>query len=65
MKFAFRISGAYNFEILVDDSNTGNLSSITFRIECLFAFQSDIVTSVWKIYEREGRKYYFVNSIFL
>ena len=31
--------GAYNFEILVEDSNTGNPSSITVRIECLFAFQ--------------------------
>ena len=35
----FRISGDINFEILVEDSDTGGPSLITVRIECLFAFQ--------------------------
>ena len=34
-----RISGDINFEILVEDSDTGGPSLITVRIECLFAFQ--------------------------
>ena len=35
----FRISWDMKFEILVEDSNTGGLSSITVRMEYLFAFQ--------------------------
>ena len=31
--------GAYNFEILVEDSDTGGPSPVTVRIEYLFAFQ--------------------------
>ena len=40
MKFAFRIKNrGIKFEILVEDTDTGSPSSITARIECLFACQ--------------------------
>ena len=43
-----------NFEILVEDSDTGGPSSITVRMEYLFCFwNSDIVNFVCKIDERE------------
>ena len=44
---------AWNFEILVEDSDTGGLSSTPVRIEWLFAFQFWNVNFVWKTAERE------------
>ena len=38
-KFVFRSSGDSNFVILIEDSDTGGQSSITFRIEYLLVFQ--------------------------
>ena len=38
-KFVFRSSDDLNFVILVEDSNTGDPSSITVRMEYLFVFQ--------------------------
>ena len=54
MKFVFRISGAWNFEILVEDSDIGGPSLIAVRIECLFLFQFWYVNSEWKTGDREG-----------
>ena len=42
-------AGAWNFEILVEDSDTGGPSSIAVRIECLrLSFQFQYVNFVWK-----------------
>ena len=45
---------AYSFKILVDDSDTGSLGSITVRKEYLFAFQFWYVSYVWKTNEGEA-----------
>ena len=39
MKFELIISWSYNFEIPVQDSDTGNLSPVTVRMEYLIDFQ--------------------------
>ena len=50
MKFVFRISGAWNFDILIHDSDTGSPSSVDVRIESLITilFQFQYVNFVWK-----------------
>ena len=49
--------GAWNFEVLVEDSNTGGSSSIAVWIESYlqFSFQFRYVNSVWKTM-RGGRE---------
>ena len=43
------------FEILVQDPDNGDSSSIAFRVKYLFVFYSDIVNFVWKTYEGETK----------
>ena len=50
---------ASNFEILIENPDTGDLSSITVRKECLFACQ------FWYWGWEVGRKHYFVNFCFV
>ena len=61
MKFFFRISGRIKFWDPVEDSDTREPSSVTFRMEYLFVFQfwynELCVENQW----RGGKKYYFVN----
>ena len=53
--------GTRNFDILVEDFNTGGSSSLTVRMEYLIAFQfwyyKDCVENRWD----DGRKHSFVN----
>ena len=55
--------GAWNFVVLVEDSDTRGSSSITMRMEYLFAFQiwcsEPCVENRWG----GGRKHYFVNFL--
>ena len=46
--------GAWNIEILVEDSDTGGPSSIAVWIECLFSFQFCYVNFMWKTNEGEA-----------
>ena len=55
MKFVFRISGAWNFEILVADSNTGDPSSIVVRIESLFTIFFPIPICELRLENNEGK----------
>ena len=57
--------GARNFEILVEDSDNGGTSSITIRIECLFAFQFWYCELCVKNQWQGGRKPYFANFCFV
>ena len=54
--------GASNFEILVEDSDTGRPSSITVRILICFS-NSDIVKFVWKADEREEESIVLLNFV--
>ena len=46
--------GAWNFNILEEDTDTAGLSSIAFWIECLFSFQFYFVNFVWETGKREA-----------
>ena len=52
-KLVFRRSGAWNFVILVKDSDTGDPSFIAVRMEYLFACQFLYWELWWKTYEVE------------
>ena len=45
--------GAWKFEILVEDSDSGGPSLVDVRTEYLFAYDFDIENFVWKTYEGE------------
>ena len=45
--------GAWKFEILVEDSDSGAPSLVDVRTEYLFAYDFDIENFVWKTYEGE------------
>ena len=57
--------GAENFEILVEDSDTGSPSSITVSMNYLFAFQFWCCELYMKDWWEGERKHYFVNFCFL
>ena len=61
----FRISGSINFQILVEDSGTGDPCLITVRMECLFGFQFWYCELCVKNWWGESRKHYFVNFCFV
>ena len=54
MIFVFRISGGIKFRDLSKGPRTGSPSLITVRTECLFAFNSDTVSSVSNTDEGEA-----------
>ena len=53
-----------DFEILSEDFDTSNPSSITVRIECLFAFQFWFCVPCMKNHWGGGRQHYFVSFLF-
>ena len=58
--------GVWNFEILVEDSNTGSVSSVIVREKYLFTFQSWQCALCIKNQLGGGRKYYYgLNFCFL
>ena len=52
--------GAWNLEILVEDSCTGNPTLIIVQIECLIAFQFWYVHFVWKTEEGEAESFMLI-----
>ena len=58
-KFEFRSSGAWNFVVLVEDSDIRGPSSITIRMEYVFDFQTWCCEPCVKNPWGGGRKHYF------
>ena len=56
--------GTWNVQILVEDSDTGGMSSITIQIECLFAFQFWYVNFVYKTNEGEAESIILLIFVF-
>ena len=66
MKFVSKFSGAWNFEILVEDSDNGGPIVIAVRIKCLFSFHFWYATLYNKLdLNTQVLSIYYVGNIYL